>query len=139
MSRCRIVTVGEQSGTALAPLLKTMAKQGCGHAEAQRPEDLPRLIPAEEPVVVLVYDDGASGQGRRALLALHRSGKLAPVIVVAKQNNFEFYYELMCDGAYDCYAIDEGWQVIQEAARWAALTRAISPGDRSRREFAAVA
>ena len=49
------------------------------------------------------------------------------MIVVVEESNFDEYYELMSDGAYDYYAMDEGAEVIAEALRWAAHTDAMPP------------
>lgn len=100
---------------------------GIDHVEVATPGDVPAALAGDGADAVLVFNAKPGALAEELLRVLRQGWSDVPVIVVVEESNFDEYYELMCDGAYDYYALDEGAEVIAEALRWAAHTDAMPP------------
>ena len=95
--------------------------------EVARPVDVPAALAGDGSDAVLVFNAKPGVPAQELLRVLRRGWSDVPVIVVVEKYNFDEYYELMSDGAYDYYAMDEGAEVIAEALRWAAHADTLPP------------
>lgn len=127
MQRPKVIAIRAGPQPMASRIYRCLDDDGVDHVEVGRPCDVPAALAGDGADAVLVFNAKPDAPARELLRVLRREWSDVPVIVVAEESSFDEYYELMCDGAYDYYAKDEGAEVIAEALRWAAHKDAIPP------------
>jgi DNA-binding NtrC family response regulator len=105
-------------------MLAAFTDHGFQIVEVAAASELPALLPEKTPAAILVYNPSRTSEARHVLRIVGDTGWRTPVIVVVDQGEFEQYYELMCEGAYDYFELADGPEVIERAVRGASHSRA---------------
>lgn len=82
--------------------------------------DLERLAAEAPTAPVVVYSTDGGRLARSVLETIGQRCHQMPVIVVVSAWSMDDHWELLCHGAYDCFAVSEGLGAIERAVRWAA-------------------
>jgi DNA-binding NtrC family response regulator len=120
----QIVIIGNDLEERSPALIGDLRGQGFQVTKIRGTADLAGLLKEDPQVTVLTYDQQGKRAAEEALRAVGRTGKKAPVVVLVEHGSFEDYYDLMCEGAYDYFEVEDNPEVIERAVRWAAGTRA---------------
>jgi DNA-binding NtrC family response regulator len=100
-------------------VLAYLQDRGWDIVNLSTPEELLPTLDKFEEGIVLVFGRRGDGLSNRTLRALH--DRSHPVVVIADQCDFQEYYDLMCQGAYDYFDLltDPRWieRSIVAAAR----------------------
>lgn len=120
----QIVIIGNELEERSPALIRDLRGQGFEVTKIRGTADLAGLLKEDPQVTVLTYDPQGKRAAEDALRAVGRTGKKAPVVALVEHGSFEDYYDLMCEGAYDYFEIEDNPEVIERAVRWAAGTRA---------------
>ena len=114
--RQAVIVVGDGG---LRGLVSSLEGQGFEVTESSKVEDLVSLLEESPGAIVIVYEPGEGAAAGRVLKAAGELGRKVPVVVVARQGNFEDYYRLMCEGAFDYFDLRDGREPIERAVRCA--------------------
>ena len=127
MRRSKVIAIRAGPQPMASRIYRCLDDGGIDHVEVGRPCDVPAALAGDGADAVLVFNAKPGAPAQELLRVLRQGWSDVPVIVVVEESDFDEYYELMSDGAYDYYAMDEGPEVIAEALRWAAHTHAVPP------------
>ena len=118
-----IIVVGNELQSNMPNLAPSLQAQGFHVVHASTAEELKDLLD-NNSVVVVAYGHRGDEAARRVLKTVAGAHRSVPVIVVVNEGNFDEYYELMCEGAYDYFELRDGAEVIERSVRWAVESRA---------------
>jgi DNA-binding NtrC family response regulator len=122
-----VILVGIRSKAGGPQFLSALQEDGFNLIESAAVEELPDLVGIHQGAAVVVYSQPGKDTGKRALSILSASIRHVPVIVLVDLATFEEYYDLMCQGAYDYFELEEDPVAIERAIRYAPRTVALSP------------
>jgi DNA-binding NtrC family response regulator len=111
----------------LSEIYDVLERDGLERREVDCAEQVPAALSSESGNAVLVYSERGQPMATNLLRLLRKNWSEVPVIVLVDRTNFDEFYELMSEGAYDYFETPEGAMVIAEALRWAAYTHALPP------------
>ena len=120
----RIILVGGELQTNMPNLLSSLAGQGFHVVQAPTTEELEALLDDNSGAIIVAYGPRGDDTARRVLKTVAGAQRKIPVVVVVNEGNFDEYYELMCEGAYDYFELRDGADVIERSVRWAVESRA---------------
>ena len=120
----QIVIIGNDLEERSPALIRDLRGQGFQVTKIHGTAELAGLLKEDPKATVLTYDQQGKRGAEEALRAVVRTGKKAPVVVLVEHGSFDDYYDLMCEGAYDYFEIEDDPEVIERAVQWAAGTRA---------------
>ena len=115
-----VIVVANDLANGLSGLFSILEDQGFRLRRAGTTEELPALLRDSPESVVVAYETPGEDTAHQVLLALAEAEHKTPVVVVARSGDFDEYYELMCEGAYDYFDLRDGADVIGRSVRWAA-------------------
>lgn len=127
MRRSKIIAIRAEPQPLASRIYRRLDDGGIEYVEVARPVDVPAALAGDGADAVLVFNTKLGVPAQELLCVLRQGWSNVPVIVVVEESNIDEYYELMSDGAYDYYAMDEGAEVIAEALRWAAHADTLPP------------
>lgn len=120
MSKCnRVIVVGFHREERLSDFTARLAARGLQLAEFPTAQALPPVLRDECRSTLLVYNPPQGDQARQVLKVVADAGRRNPVIVLVDGGEFEEYYELMSQGAYDYFELSNGPEVIERSIRCA--------------------
>lgn len=127
MSGTRVVAVTAGASNLIREIVSLLERGGMAHVEVDRPDQVPAELRADGGNAVLIHSALGKRTANALVETLREKWSDVPVVVLVDSADVDEFYELMCAGAYDYFETGEGAQVIAEALRWAAHTRALPP------------
>ena len=115
-----IIVVGADAETNMPNLLSTLRAHGLDLVQARTTAELRALLREDAGATIIVHDSPGANTARTVLKTVAEAQTKVPVVVVAEHGNFEHYYDLMSEGAYDYFDLRDGLDAIERAVRWAA-------------------
>ena len=115
-----VIVVGNELPTAMPALLSSLESHGHRVIAVAEVEALPGVLADDAEAILLVYEEPGLRAAHRALEITASFERKVPVVVVTANGNFEDYYELMSEGAYDYFDLRDGAEMIERSVDWAA-------------------
>ena len=106
-----IIAIGMDTIARQPSLLSALEASGFDLVEVTAPEHVFAAVEEIADPVIVVYNDPQQNTARRVLEVLASHRRKVPVIVIVDRSDFQEYYELMCEGAFDYFDLagDPGW------------------------------
>ncbi len=102
----RVLAVGVDAGGRVRELLNILKNHGHKAVVIPTVEELLPTLDQYPDAVILLYNGERQDAARRLLDALNKLHISRPVIVLVDRPDFDQYYELMCQGAFDYFDLD---------------------------------
>ena len=119
-----IIVVGPDAETSVPNLISGLTAHGLDVVQARTADELRALLREDAGATIIAYNSPGAKTAWCVLKAVADAQRRVPVVVVVKEGNFEQYYDLMSEGAYDYFDLRDGLEVIERSVRWAAGSRA---------------
>ena len=116
-SEC-VILVGDDLQTNLPGLVPALEARGFRLLQVPTVESLNAVLRSGSAASIVVYEPRGEGIARQVLRTVAEAQQRVPVVVVSSEGNFDEYYELMCEGAYDYFDVRDGPEVVERSVRW---------------------